>query len=98
MNNGLINPQSGESNNTDITLESSSHPPKYSHRTFILPAFSTPVEFDDETIDPAIRKRINEWIEDIFTIVSFDPSVVMTDRFLHVLNGKEKKDVVNLLS
>ncbi|MFA6090232.1 MAG: hypothetical protein WC774_00455 [Candidatus Gracilibacteria bacterium] len=98
MNNGLINPQSGESKKTDITLESSSHPQKYSHRTFILPAFSAPVEFDDETIDPAIRKRINEWIEDIFTIVSFDPSVVMTERFLHVLTGKEKKDVVKLLS
>lgn len=95
-NNGLLNPQS-EQNTTDITLVSA-QPQKYSHRTFILPAFSAPVEFDDETIDPAIRKRINEWIEDIFTIVSFDPSVVMTDRFLHVLTGKEKKDVVRLLS
>lgn len=96
INNGLISPQS-EQDTTDIALVSSQSQ-KYSHRTFILPAFSAPVEFDDETIDPAIRKRINEWIEDIFTIVSFDPSIVMTDRFLHILTGKEKKDVVKLLS
>lgn len=55
------------------------------------------MEFDDETIDPAIRKRINEWVEDIFTVVSFDPSVVMTERFLHILGSKEKNDVVKLL-
>lgn len=71
---------------------------KYPHRTFALQAFSTPVEFDDETIDPTIRKRINEWVEDIFTVVSYDPSVVMTERFISILTGKEKKDVIKLLS
>lgn len=72
--------------------------PKYLHRTFALKAFSTPVEFDDETIDPVIRKRINEWVEDIFTVVSYDPSVVMTERFVSILTGKEKRDVIKLLS
>ncbi len=72
--------------------------PKYFHRTFTLQAFSSPVEFDDETIDPVIRKRINEWVEDIFTVVSHDPSVVMTERFISILTGKEKKDVIKLLS
>lgn len=71
---------------------------KYSHRTFILPVFSSPVEFDDQTIDPIIRKRINEWVEDIFTVISHDPSVVMTERFLQILSGKGKKDVIKLLS
>lgn len=70
---------------------------KYPHRIFVLTAFTSPVEFDDQTIDPAIRKRINEWVEDIFTVVSHDPSVVMTERFLHILGSKEKNDVVKLL-
>lgn len=75
----------------------SSQDKKYSHRTFVLTPFASPVEFDDETIDPAIRKRINEWVEDIFTVVSHDPSTVMTERFLRILGGKEKNDVVKLL-
>ncbi len=70
----------------------------YSHRSFVLGAFSSPVEFDDETIDPAIRKRINEWVEDIFTVVSHDPSVVMTQRFMDILRGKENKGIIHLLS
>ena len=68
------------------------------HRELLFPAYDSPIEFDDETIEPAIRKRINEWIEDTFSIISYDPSVVMTERFLSVLNGKEKKDLTKLLA
>ena len=31
-------------------------------------------------------------------MVSHDPSVVMTERFISILTGKEKKDVIKLLS
>ena len=68
------------------------------HREFRFPAYSTTIEFDDETIDPTIRKRINEWIEDIFAIISYDPSVVMTERFLYILTTKEKKNTSILLA
>lgn len=68
------------------------------YRNFQFPAYSTPVEFDDETLEPLVRKRINEWIEDIFTIIGHDPSVVMTDRFLDILSSKEKKHLVKLLA
>ena len=71
---------------------------KSSHRELVFTPFMSPIEFDDQTLDPAIRKRINEWVEDIFTVVSFDPSVIMTERFLWILGGKEKKDVIKLLS
>lgn len=98
-NNVLLGEQPPTKNNQNsISPTSSAGPQKYSHRTFILPVFSSPVEFDDETIDPTIRKRINEWVEDIFTVVSYDPSVVMTERFIEILSGKEKKDVIKLLS
>lgn len=69
----------------------------YAHRAFNLDPFESPIEFDDQTVDTSIRKRINEWVEDIFTVVSHDPSTVMTERFLHILAGKEKKDVIELL-
>lgn len=68
------------------------------YRDFQFSAYSTPVEFDDETLEPLVRKRINEWIEDIFTIIGHDPSVVMTDRFLDILSSKEKKHLVKLLA
>lgn len=87
-----------DTNNLSLTDPASQNEKKYPHRTFSLLPFAIPVEFDDTTIDPAIRKRINEWVEDIFTVVSFDPSAVMTERFLHILAGKEKKEVIKLLS
>lgn len=65
---------------------------------FSFSPYSTLVEFNDETIDPAIRKRVNEWIEDIFSVISYDPSFVMTERFLSILSGKTKKDVIKLLT
>jgi hypothetical protein len=68
------------------------------HREFNMRAYDAPIVFDDETIEPAIRKRINEWIEDIFTIISHDPSVIMTERFISVLDKKEQKDISKLLS
>lgn len=68
------------------------------HREFQFPVYETPVEFDDETIEPPIRKRINEWIEDIFAIIGHDPSTVMTERFLRILGWKEKKDLTKLLA
>ena len=68
------------------------------HRKFSFEAYATPLEFDDETLEPVIRKRINEWIEDIFAIVSHDPSSVMTGRFLKLLANSEKHDLVRLLS
>ena len=71
---------------------------KHSYRELVFTPFMSPVEFDDQTLDPAIRKRINEWVEDIFTVVSFDPSVIMTERFMSILGGKEKKDIIKLLS
>ncbi|MDD5377070.1 MAG: hypothetical protein PHH16_03050 [Candidatus Gracilibacteria bacterium] len=86
-----------DTNSLALTNPSSSDK-KYPHRTFAVTPFASPVEFDDQTIDPAIRKRINEWVEDIFTVVSFDPSVIMTERFLYILGSKEKNDVVKLLS
>ncbi|MDD2892217.1 MAG: hypothetical protein PHQ95_04580 [Candidatus Gracilibacteria bacterium] len=86
-----------ETNSLSLTNPTSTEA-KHPHRTFTLSPFASPVEFDDQTIDPAIRKRINEWVEDIFTVVSHDPSVVMTERFLQILSSKEKHDVVKLLS
>lgn len=68
------------------------------YRNLYFSAYSTPVEFDDETLEPLVRRRINEWIEDIFTIISHDPSVIMTARFLEILSSKEKKHLTKLLA
>lgn len=68
------------------------------YRSLSFAPYESPQEFDDQTLEPIIRKRINEWIEDIFSIISYDPSSVMTDRFKHILWGKEKKGLVQFLS
>lgn len=59
---------------------------------------SGPSDFNEETLDPRIRTRINEWIEDIFAVVSHDPSTIMTERSLRLLGGKAKKNVVAFVS
>lgn len=57
---------------------------------FVPPKESIP--FDENTIDPVVRKRINEWIEDIFAVISHDPSSILTDKFLKLLSSKTKRD------
>lgn len=52
------------------------------------------VEFDDNNINLELKKRINEWIEDIINVISFDPSSIMTEKFLHLLDDKKNKEPI----
>lgn len=45
------------------------------------------VVFDDNDIDAAVKKRINEWIEDIIRIMTHDPSSIVTKRFLQSMES-----------
>ena len=57
------------------------------------------VEFDDGTIDSRIKDRINSWIDDMISVVSFDPSSIVTRRFLSLVkNTQEKNLMVNFLT
>lgn len=47
------------------------------------------IEFNDNTIDTNIKERINEWIEDIISVVSFDPSNIVTNKFLNLIKEQE---------
>jgi hypothetical protein len=55
------------------------------------------IEFSEENLDPNLRKRINEWIEDIYSVICFDPSTIVTDRFLGLISKNEKEHFINLL-
>lgn len=50
------------------------------------------IEFRDDNLHEAIKWRINEWIEDIINIISFDPSNIVTAKFLHLVNNKSNED------
>ncbi len=52
------------------------------------------IEFNDKNINSAIKWRINEWIEDIISIISFDPSSIITKKFLSLLQNSENKDLL----
>ncbi len=54
------------------------------------------IKFNEDSLDPAIKKRINEWVDDIFSIISFDPSVIVTQKFLSFYNAN-KDTMTNLL-
>ncbi|EKE26757.1 MAG: hypothetical protein ACD_4C00159G0002 [uncultured bacterium (gcode 4)] len=54
-------------------------------------------EFNEDNLDPNIRKRINEWIEDIYNVIDFDPSTIVSNRFLSLTWKKEKENFINLL-
>lgn len=83
---------------SDIIRDHYTNGPETKHREFRFAPFAEPVEFNEETIDPSIRKRVNEWIEDIFAIISHDPSTIMTERFLEILTNKSNKHLVALLA
>lgn len=57
------------------------------------------IEFDDNNINEAIKNRINIWIEDIMSVISFDPSSIMTEKCKNLIKEKEsRKIIVNFLS
>lgn len=56
------------------------------------------IEFNEETLDKILRNRINEWIEDIYRVVSNDPSTIISHRFLLLTSEKEKIKFINFLS
>lgn len=57
------------------------------------------IEFRDDNLNIAIKERINEWIEDIISVISFDPSSIITTKFLHQITNKEEKVlIVNYLA
>lgn len=57
------------------------------------------VEFRDDRLDEAIKWRINEWVEDIISVISFDPSNIVTIKFLQQINDKDNKIlIVNYLA
>lgn len=56
------------------------------------PSFEA-VNFDENNLDPVIRKRINEWIDDIFSVISFDPSIILSRKFSLMLSSPLNKDI-----
>lgn len=46
-------------------------------------------DFDDSDIDPILRDRINHWIEDVVSIMSFDPSWVVDKRTLELIKNTD---------
>lgn len=53
------------------------------------------IEFNDSNIHPEIKKRINMWIEDIFSVITFDPSYIVSKKFLNLIENQEKSDLVS---
>lgn len=55
-------------------------------------------EFSEENLESGLRARINEWIDDIYCVISFDPSTIVSKKFLNLISKKEKELFINLLS
>lgn len=55
-------------------------------------------EFNEDNLDLKIRNRINEWIDDIYTIITLDPSYILTKRSSEILEKWEKKEIIKLIS
>ncbi|HBY75034.1 TPA: hypothetical protein DEG21_04125 [Patescibacteria group bacterium] len=66
--------------------------------TFDYQKTSELIEFSEENLDKILRNRINEWIEDIYKVVSNDPSTIISNRFLSLTSDKEKIKFINFLS
>ncbi len=46
-------------------------------------------DFDDSDIDPILRDRINNWIEDVVSIMNFDPSWIVDKRTLELIKNQD---------
>lgn len=53
-----------------------------------------PSEFNDSTLDPAIRKRIMDWIDDMAFLVTHNPSLILTRALLRLLARSSERRVV----
>jgi hypothetical protein len=45
------------------------------------------IEFSEDNIDKKIRTRVSEWIEDIFYVLTFDPSSIKTKRLIKIIEN-----------
>ncbi|MDD2516176.1 MAG: hypothetical protein PHF46_00655 [Candidatus Gracilibacteria bacterium] len=55
-------------------------------------------EFNEEKIDPKVRKRINEWIDDIYNIIILDPSNLLAKRTLKIIASSYKKNLSEFIA
>lgn len=53
------------------------------------------IDFDDDNLDASIKNRINNWIEDVITIVWFEYSSLQIQRLLDVCNDKNSLIIIN---
>ena len=71
---------------------------KQSAKNFMIPINYTPtqdiIEFNDNNIDVAIKNRINDWIEDMISVISFDPSTIITNKFLKLMQVWSNKTLL----
>lgn len=51
---------------------------------------SNPYVFDDHTLPPAVRDRVNAWIEDMESVVAFEVSSIITKRTLGLILYDDK--------
>jgi hypothetical protein len=51
--------------------------------------------FRDDSLDPEIRKRITDWIDDIGSVLSYNPSLVMTRALSRILTHPTERQVVH---
>ena len=52
--------------------------------------------FEDKTLDPQVKNRINNWIEDIVDSVSIEYSSIMTKRLINYLETDER--IINFIA
>ncbi|MDP2103751.1 MAG: hypothetical protein Q8K26_02420 [Candidatus Gracilibacteria bacterium] len=84
---------------SDIIRKNYTRSPKnVQYIDFVYTPLMTPLEFDENTLDPIIRGRINAWVEDIFAAIGYDPSVILTEKFLRIASTKAKKDIIHFMS
>lgn len=53
-----------------------------------------PVAFDEETIPEPVRERINRWIEDMSAVIAYEPSNIVTKKFLDLLAVPKYREVI----
>ncbi len=62
-----------------------------------FPAYEPSVQstaFDEDSVPEAIRERINRWIEDMSAVITYEPSNIVTEKFLELLAVGEYRGII----
>jgi hypothetical protein len=53
-----------------------------------------PIIFNEKTLDPILRDRINAWITDIYAVITHDPSQILSKKTIQLIGNQDTNQTI----